>query len=93
MAYEHAGSVYRATLPSPRRLYRYATLRMMLPAREKVALLRRWLRRHASAARVGIAALRSQDGPTSTASRALAHTLESMLEGRVVHAPALLTRP
>jgi len=93
VAYEHAGSVYRATLPSPRRFYRYATLRMMLPAREKVALLRRWLRRHAPAARIGIAALRSAEGPEGASSRALARSLEAMLEGGAARAPELLTRP
>lgn len=92
LAYEHASSVYRATLPSPRRFYRYATLRMMLPAREKVALLQRWLRQHAAAARVGIAALRSVEGPAATSARALAHTLEGMLEGSVARTPELVSR-
>ncbi|MCB9657324.1 MAG: hypothetical protein H6726_06690 [Sandaracinaceae bacterium] len=80
VAYEHAGSVYRATLPSLRALYRYATLRMMLPSREKVRLLRRWLRRHAEAARAGIASLRRLDAAAAPQARALALTLEGLLE-------------
>ena len=49
LAYDHPGSVYRAAMPSLRRAYRYLTLRMMLPAAEKVALLSRLLRRHRGA--------------------------------------------
>ncbi len=87
VAYEHAGTIYRATLPSPRRFYRYATLRMMLPAKEKAALLRRFLRRHAPAVRLGIAALRTDPGPAGAAARTLSHALEAMLDGGVARTP------
>ena len=97
VAYEHPGSVYRATLPSPRRFYRYATLRMMLPAREKVALLRRWLRQNAAPVRAGLATLRAVEGPVAPHARALARSLEAMLEGGLTRAPErdneLVSRP
>lgn len=46
-AYDNGAQSYLAALPSPRRFYRFATLRMWLPASEKAELLRRVLRRHA----------------------------------------------